>query len=92
MKTEIISGDKHSDDNHLQTFNPLYPRGAYFGLVALIGPSNLIDIHPSINFTLTEKLGLGFDYDIFGENQLAMVFMPQICNYYIPERKQQNVL
>ena len=71
LKTEIISGDKHSDDNHLETFNPLYPRGAYFGLVALIGPSNLIDIHPSINFTLTEKLGLGFDYDIFWRQTLS---------------------
>ncbi len=71
LKTEIISGDKHSDDNHLETFNPLYPRGAYFGLVALIGPSNLIDIHPSINFTLTEKLGLGIDYDIFWRESIS---------------------
>jgi len=71
LKTEIISGDRHSDDTHLQTFNPLYPRGAYFGLVALIGPSNLIDIHPSINFTLTDKLGLGFDYDIFWRQTIS---------------------
>ena len=71
LKTEIISGDRHSDDNHLETFNPLYPRGAYFGLVALIGPSNLIDIHPSINFTLTDKLGLGFDYDIFWRQTIS---------------------
>ncbi|OIV39868.1 alginate export family protein [Flavobacterium johnsoniae] len=65
LKTEIISGDKTSGDAHLETFNPLYPRGAYFGLVALIGPSNLIDIHPSISLTLSEKWGLGIDYDIF---------------------------
>lgn len=65
LKTEIISGDKHSGDTHLETFNPLYPRGAYFGLVALIGPSNLIDVHPSIDFTLSEKWSLGIDYDIF---------------------------
>lgn len=65
LKTEIISGDKTFGDNQLQTFNPLYPRGAYFGLVALIGPSNLIDIHPSISLTLSEKWGLGIDYDIF---------------------------
>jgi hypothetical protein len=65
LKTEIISGDKNPGDGHLQTFNPLYPRGAYFGLVALIGPSNLIDIHPSVSFNLTEKFTLGIDYDIF---------------------------
>ena len=71
LKTEIISGDKNSGDNHLQTFNPLYPRGAYFGLVALIGPSNLIDIHPSISLSLNEKLELGFDYDIFWRQTLS---------------------
>ncbi|KQB43542.1 alginate export family protein [Flavobacterium aquidurense] len=71
LKTEIISGDKNSGDDHLETFNPLYPRGAYFGLVALIGPSNLIDIHPSINFDLTEKLGLGIDYDIFWRQTIS---------------------
>jgi hypothetical protein len=65
FKSEYISGDKHAGDNHMETFNPLYPRGAYFGLVGLIGPSNLIDIHPSIAFDLTEKLGFGIDYDVF---------------------------
>ena len=65
LKAEIISGDKNSGDTHLETFNPLYPRGAYFGLAALIGPSNLIDIHPSITLNLNDKLVLGFDYDIF---------------------------
>ena len=71
LKTEIISGDKRSGDAHLQTFNPLYPRGAYFGLVALIGPSNLIDVHPSINFSLSEKWTLGIDYDIFWRQTLS---------------------
>lgn len=71
LKTEIISGDKSSGDSHLQTFNPLYPRGAYFGLVALIGPSNLIDVHPSVNLNLTEKWGLGIDYDIFWRQTIS---------------------
>lgn len=65
LKTEAISGDKNSSDNKLQTFNPLYPRGAYFGLVALIGPANLFDVHPSVNLELNNKWVLGFDYDMF---------------------------
>jgi Alginate export len=65
LKTELISGDRHYDDNKLQTFNPLFPRGAYFGLAALIGPANLIDFHPSVALSVTKKLELGFDYDIF---------------------------
>lgn len=65
LKTEFISGDNQYDDNRLQTFNPLFPRGGYFGLVSLIGPSNLFDIHPSLAFELTRKLFLNMDYDIF---------------------------
>ncbi len=64
LKTEIISGDKDFNDNTLNTFDALYPRGAYFGRVARFGPSNLIDIHPYIN-TNFKKLFIEFDYDLF---------------------------
>lgn len=65
LKTELISGDNKYGDNTLQTFNPMFPRGAYFGLVALIGPSNLIDFHPSLSFELTPRLDWNIDYDVF---------------------------
>jgi hypothetical protein len=65
LKAELISGDKRYDDNKLQTFNPLFPRGAYFGLAALIGPANLVDIHPSLSFNFSQKLSFDIDYDIF---------------------------
>ena len=66
LKSEIISGDKQKGDDRLQTFNPLFPRGAYFGLAALIGPSNLFDIHPSIAFELiNDKLTWTIDHDLF---------------------------
>ena len=65
FKAEFISGDKKKGDDKLQTFDPLFPRGAYFGLAALIGPVNLIDIHPSLSFELCPKLDWSMDYDIF---------------------------
>ncbi|MCF0054763.1 alginate export family protein [Dyadobacter sp. CY356] len=65
MKAEIISGDKRQGDDKLNTFNPLFPRGGYFGLAALIGPANLVDVHPSVNLNFTKKLSIDFDYDIF---------------------------
>jgi hypothetical protein len=65
LKTEFISGDQRYDDNKLQTFNPLFPRGAYFGLAALIGPANLIDVHPSVTLSFIKTLEFGLDYDIF---------------------------
>jgi hypothetical protein len=45
FKTEAISGDDNNDTT-LNTFDGLYPRGAYFGRVARFGPSNLFDLHP----------------------------------------------
>lgn len=65
IKTELISGDAKYNDNKLQTFNPLFPRGGYFGLVSLIGPANLFDIHPTFALELSRTLFFNADYDIF---------------------------
>lgn len=71
IKTEIISGDEATGDGRLGTFNALYPRGAYFGLIALIGPSNLIDVHPSLELHLTKNTALVLDWDVFWRHQTA---------------------
>ncbi|NRS87802.1 hypothetical protein HNQ02_000709 [Flavobacterium sp. 7E] len=65
LKTELVSGDDKKDDHNLNTFNPLFPKGAYFGLAALIGPENLIDIHPYMEHNITRKVVMGLDYDFF---------------------------
>ena len=75
LKTEIISGDRKVGDDKLQTFNPLFPRGAYFGLAALIGPANLVDVHPSVSLNLSNKINLDIDYDISEGIEQATVFM-----------------
>jgi len=64
MKTELISGDKTPNDKHLNTFDALYPRGAYFGRVARFGPANLIDVHPYVNIYKSDFYLL-LDYDAF---------------------------
>jgi hypothetical protein len=65
LKTEVISGDKSPHDTKLQTFNALFPRGAYFGLGAFIGPSNLYDIHPFIELEFNDRMIVGLDHDLF---------------------------
>ena len=55
MKANIISGDDDPGDPDLQTFNSLFPKRKYFGEMGLIGPYNLIDVHPSIGLQLTNK-------------------------------------
>lgn len=71
LKTEVISGDKSATDKKVNTFNPLFPRGAYFGLAALIGPVNLIDFHPSVEIKLHRKISLVADYDMFWRYSVA---------------------
>ena len=69
LKAEIISGDKNENDSTLNTFDALYPRGAYFGRVARFGPSNLIDFHPYVNSQFN-MLFVELDYDIFWRNSV----------------------
>jgi Alginate export len=52
LKANIISGDEDPDDRDLQTFNALFPKGKYFGELSLLGPYNLINLHPSIGVAL----------------------------------------
>ncbi|MEM1451284.1 MAG: alginate export family protein [Planctomycetota bacterium] len=42
-RASIISGDDDPLDDELNSFNPLFPRGKYFGEIGTIGPINLID-------------------------------------------------
>ena len=48
FRADITSGDRDRNDNRLGTFNPLFPRGGYFGLIASAGPSNQMDLHPHV--------------------------------------------
>ena len=52
LRADITSGDGNRGDDVLATFNPLFPKGAYFGLIAPVGPLNHSDLHPSIAFGL----------------------------------------
>ncbi|WP_164988281.1 alginate export family protein [Bradyrhizobium betae] len=46
--SEVISGDDNPRDQRLGTFNPLFPRGKYFGALSPIGPRNLIRARPGV--------------------------------------------
>ncbi len=46
LKANVISGDRNRTDGTLGTFNALFPKGKYFGEIGLLGPYNLINLHP----------------------------------------------
>lgn len=61
LRNDYISGDQDREDGKLNTFNPLYPKGGYFGFSPQVGPVNLIDIHPYATLDLLPTLKMQLD-------------------------------
>ncbi|MEO0649059.1 MAG: alginate export family protein [Planctomycetota bacterium] len=55
LRTAIISGDDDPTDGTLETFDPLFPRGKYFGEIGIIGPANLINAHLGLQADVGEQ-------------------------------------
>ena len=64
IKADIASGDKNKNSKDLNTFNALFPKGAYFTENALIGPANFIDVQPNITLKPRSDLMVNFGADI----------------------------
>ena len=62
-KADISSGD-NPNSKTLSTFNPLFPKGNYFGVLATTGPGpiNFIDVHPRVETTLPRDVSVSFDW------------------------------
>ena len=58
LRNDYISGDRENGDGDgaLNTFNPLYPKGGYFGFSPQIGPVNLIDLHPYATYSILDNI------------------------------------
>jgi len=79
LKANVTSGDENPNNAQLQTFNPLYPKGAYFGEPALIGPANHIDLHPAVDLALSRKVTLSLNWDWFWrENTHDGIYGPAV--------------
>jgi hypothetical protein len=59
-----ISGGDDPRTNTLGTFNPLFPKGNYFGVLATAGPGpiNFIDLHPHIETEFSHGVTASFDW------------------------------
>jgi hypothetical protein len=58
LRVNLIGGDRNSDDANLQTFNPLFPKGKYFGELTPVGPYNLINVLGSIGVSVNESISV----------------------------------
>jgi len=63
LKANVASGNHGRRD--LQTFNPLFPRGSYFGEPGLIGPANFMDVHPVVELHPHAAVTISTDWDVF---------------------------
>jgi Alginate export len=62
-KADISSGD-NPNSKTLGTFNPLFPKGNYFGVLATTGPGpiNFMDVHPHIETALSHNVSASVDW------------------------------
>ena len=66
LRANVASGGQNRHGGTLNTFNPLFPRGAYFGpKLTMFGPYNLMDVHPVVMLTLLQNVNCDFDWAWF---------------------------
>lgn len=70
LRADVTSGDRDPGDGKLETFNALFPRGSYFGEIALIGPYNHVDAHPEVKWRLPRDVSLSVECDFFWRHSL----------------------
>src|SRR5215469_14048808 len=64
IKADISSGDNPRSKT-LGTFNPMFPSGNYFGVLAAAtgpGPVNFIDVHPRVETAFPHDVSLSVDW------------------------------
>ena len=59
LRADVASGDRRRGDGRLGTFDPLFPKGKYFGELSPVGPANIINLNPRLTLPITAKVSLG---------------------------------
>ena len=70
MRFDYSSGDSNRTGPNLNTFNPLFPNPMYSSLSALLGPSNVTDVGPTLRFAIGAKTRLGLESPFYWRSSL----------------------
>jgi hypothetical protein len=66
MRADVASGDGGPSEKTLGSFDPLFPAApVYSGPSGLLGPTNLIDITPSVRLQFTKTVSLALESSSF---------------------------
>lgn len=71
LRADITSGDRDPHDDRLGTFNPMFPKGGYFGLVSTAGPSNHMDLHPQVTLSFRHDLVMTASWLFFWRQEVG---------------------
>jgi hypothetical protein len=72
LRADVYSGNRSETGDTLGTFNPFFPRGAYFTpkVTPILGPENLMDIHPMVQFLLRQNITGSIAWDWYWRNSI----------------------
>lgn len=65
------SGDADPGDRRLGTFNPMFPRGNYFGEDATLGPRNFLNFQPTLSWRASPRWEIEANVDWFLRQSVA---------------------
>ena len=65
LRANAASGDHDAADPAMQSFNPLFPGASFAGPIGLFGPTNMIDVTPSVSVVPKPGLVLGFERPMY---------------------------
>lgn len=71
VRLSMGSGDRTPGDGVLGTFSPLFAATAYSGLAGLVGPSNSINVAPSVRVRLSQSVTLTVGTSVFWRQSRA---------------------
>jgi hypothetical protein len=71
VNVAVSSGDSDPDDERLQTFHPLFPKGLYYGHIDDSGSLNAIVVHPQVTLQVARSVSLHADTFMFWRQRLS---------------------
>jgi len=73
LRADAASGDKDPKSGDLETFNPLFPIGNYFGVISDTGPGpvNFYDLHPNVHCYFAHHINAMADWLVYWRQSIA---------------------
>jgi hypothetical protein len=91
LRADVASGDYDRHNDNLQSFNPLFPIGNYFGVLSDTGPGpiNFYDLHPNIRTYFPHNISADSDWVIWWRESLNDGIYNVPGNLLVPSSNSQ---